>query len=99
MNNVAVDNDAVPKNGKPRQLILESIAEAMRSFKASKKRLHVISYGNRWGILREGAKRASKICVDKPSAVYFARRLAQKERGASIIIHKRDGSPEEYINL
>lgn len=99
MNNVATDNNTAPGSGNPDQPVRERIAEAMRTFKASKKRLHVISYGNRWGILREGAKRASKICIDKSSAVFFARRLAQKETGASIIIHKRDGSPEEYINL
>lgn len=90
--------DLSTKKSKSKERIRKKIAEDMSSFAPSKKRIHIISYGDRWGILREGAKRLSKICSDKTTAVVYAKRIAQKETGSSVIIHKRDGSPERYIH-
>jgi len=75
----------------------EEIAETMKSVIASRKGIHVIAYGENWGVLREGAKRLSKIHSNKQTAVAYAKRLAQKDADAEVIIHKKDGSPQEYF--
>jgi len=99
MGKASTNKEAVLKKGRSEQLIQEKIAEAMQNFKTSRKRIHIISYGDRWGILREGARRLTRIFNDKTTAVSYAKKLAQKDTEASVIIHKRDGNPEESLYM
>jgi hypothetical protein len=79
----------------------EEIAKAMQAVFEAKKGIdiyHIISRGNRWGVLREGCKRMYKIHDDKPSAVAHAKRLAQKSPKWKVVVHKRDASLDRYIH-
>lgn len=79
------------------RLSREEIAEAMKSVATARNRIHVIAYEGKWGVLRAGSKRMSKVKMDKRRAIAYARRLAKKKAGTSIVIHKEDGSPEKYL--
>ena len=82
------------------KLSKEEIAQALSVVIASKRDrdiIHVISRGDGWGVLREGSRRPHKIHLEKQSAVAHARQLAQRSPNSEVIVHKKDGSPERYI--
>ena len=58
------------------------------------KRVHVISRKDGWAIKKEDKTRASKIYNNKDSAISSARKL--KEKGHDVIIHKKDGSIQNW---
>ena len=99
MSKASTNKKVVSRKRRSEQSIQEKIAEAMQNFKASRKRIHIISYGNRWGILREGARRLTRIFSDKTTAVSYAKKLAQRDTGSSVIIHKKNGNPEESLYM
>lgn len=68
---------------------------------ASKKantRVHVISRTSGWAIKREGSNRATKIYDRKDTAVRGATEIA-KQSGSDVVIHKRDGSIQEWKKI
>lgn len=62
--------------------------------KMSPKRVHIIKRDNGWAVKKQGAQRATKIYTTKEDAKSGTKRL-QRE-GHDIIIHKRDGSIEQW---
>jgi len=58
------------------------------------KRVHVISRKDGWAIKKEDKTRASKIYNNKDSAISSARKL--KEKGHDVIVHKKDGSIQNW---
>jgi len=58
------------------------------------KRVHIIKREEGWAVKKQGAQRASKIYPTKEDAKTGTREL-QRE-GNDIIIHKSDGSIEEW---
>ncbi|AEI47686.1 DUF2188 domain-containing protein [Runella slithyformis] len=58
------------------------------------KRAHVISRRGRWGLLKQGYKKASGLYDTKQEAVRAARRL--KSEGYDIIIHDKDGTVSRW---
>ena len=55
-------------------------------------KFHVVpTRGNRWAVIREGAKRASVLVPSKTEAVERARMLACKTELAQVIVHGHDG--------
>jgi hypothetical protein len=67
----------------------------MRNYVPNRSHIHLIPERGRWVILREGARRASKIVASKAAAVSAAEALARRDRSGELIIHRRDGSLEE----
>ena len=97
MRKEASNKKAESTNSTVKRWTKEEIAEAMRSVVLSRKRIHVIAYGDGWGVLRESSKRLNKIHRDKRSAVAHAKRLAKKNIDALVIIHMEDGSLDRYF--
>lgn len=60
----------------------------------SSKRIHIIKREDGWAVKKQGAQRASKIYPTKEDAKSGTKDLQRK--GHDIIIHKRDGSIEEW---
>ena len=58
-------------------------------------RVHVITRGHRWAVIREGAARAAKIFDSKNDAVQFGKTYLEK--GFDLIVHRPDATPEEWI--
>lgn len=55
-------------------------------------KFHVMpTRGQRWAVVREGAKRASVLVPSKTEAVERARMLAEKADHAQVIVHGTDG--------
>lgn len=92
------NKNAESKDSAAKRWTKEEIAKAMRAVVLSRKRIHVIAYGDGWGVMRENSKRLNKIHRDKRAAVAHAEQLAKKDIDALVIIHKEDGSLERYIH-
>jgi hypothetical protein len=60
----------------------------------SPKRVHIIKRDDGWAVKKQGAQRASKIYTTKEDAKSGTKEL--RKNGHDIIIHKRDGSIEEW---
>jgi len=58
------------------------------------KRVHIIKREEGWAVKKQGAQRASKVYTSKEAAKSGSKKLQKK--GHDIIIHKRDGSIEEW---
>jgi hypothetical protein len=50
-------------------------------------RVHIISRGNKWAVVKSKAKRASKILDYREQAFYYARQLSN-----NVIVHNKDGT-------
>ncbi len=74
------------------------IRETMASLADSGGMVHIISRDDRWAVVKEKARRATKIHETKSSAVDHGRSIARKS-GARLVIHKRDGSVEKTENM
>ena len=59
------------------------------------KRMHVFSQGKKWAVMREGTSRASKLYIDKETAIRDAEKMAEI-RGCDVVVHKRDGSVQSW---
>jgi len=60
------------------------------------KRVHVISRGKKWAVLKEDKSRASRLYDKKDDAVNHANRLRNDE-GYEVVIHREDGTVEKYV--
>lgn len=60
------------------------------------RRIHVISWSGKWRVKKEGRGKASRILVEKEDAVEYAKKLGDED-GYEVVIHKSDGSVEEWI--
>lgn len=58
------------------------------------KRVHIIKRDNGWAVKKQGAQKASKIYETKEKAKKGANPL--RKNGHDLVIHKRDGSIEEW---
>ena len=57
--------------------------------------MHVFSQGKKWAVMREGTSRASKLYIDKETAIRDAEKMAEI-RGCDVVVHKRDGSVQSW---
>jgi len=73
---------------------LAKVSEAM-SRVATKNRWYVIPYHDRWVVLRERARRASRVVATRAEAVELARAFAQQVRG-EVVINRKDGRMQEH---
>ncbi len=73
------------------------LTQAMNSLAAMDRRkvIHVISDRNRWVVLRERSKRATRVLTDRDQAIDLARSLARKANG-EVIVHRKDGTMQEW---
>lgn len=55
-------------------------------------RIHIISWGDKWIIKKEGALRATKILDTKDEAVKLAKYLVKNGNASSVISHRKDGT-------
>lgn len=62
--------------------------------KMSNKRVHIIKREDGWAVKKQGSRRASKVYRSKEAAKQGADPLRRK--GHDVIIHKGDGSIEEW---
>lgn len=69
---------------------MKSLAATDRS-----KVIHVISDRNRWAVLRERAKRATRVLADRDQAIDLARSLAREDNG-EVMVHRKDGTLQEW---
>jgi hypothetical protein len=60
----------------------------------SSKRAHIISRDDGWAIKLEGNLKATKIYQNKDSAIKGAKKLVEK--GHDVIVHKKDGSIQNW---
>ncbi|MBI1928530.1 DUF2188 domain-containing protein [Candidatus Poribacteria bacterium] len=77
----------------------EKIKELIRSLDSMGKWVHVISHKNRWAVLREGASRADRIFTSKVDAITYAKSFLENGRATDVIIHKKDGTIENWEKL
>jgi|GEM_PF-5133695 len=75
----------------------QALTRAMKSLAATdrSKVIHVISDRNRWVVLRERAKRATRVLADRDQAIGLARSLARETNG-EVFVHRKDGTIEEW---
>jgi hypothetical protein len=73
------------------------LTQAMQSLSAMdrSKVIHVISDRARWAVLRERAKRATRVLADREEAITLARSMAH-EAGGEVIVHRKDGTIQEW---
>src|SRR3954462_4256217 len=62
---------------------------------ASKNRWYVIPYHDRWVVLREQGRRATRILATRAEAVELARDLA-RQVGGEVVINRKDGRMQEH---
>lgn len=60
------------------------------------KRVHVISRGKKWGVMKEDKSRASRLYDEKEDAINHANGL-RNEEGYEVVIHREDGTVEKWI--
>ena len=63
----------------------------------SKKRQHVVPFGNGWAVQIEGRKTASVITTRQSEAILYAKEVAKKQF-SEVVIHGRDGKIRERNN-
>ena len=71
------------------------VSNSTNDFLDKSMRKHIVKRESGWAIKQEGASRASKIYPKKDDAIEAARKYLEK--GFEIIIHKKDGSIEEWL--
>lgn len=62
---------------------------------AGGRRMHIITRGTRWALLREGAGRALRVLDTKDGAIREARPYLAD--GYDVVIHRRDGTVEKWL--
>ena len=100
MGKVSVSNYKSARNDEWAHWTDENIARMLKNLFEAKKGMtiyHIISRGNRWGLIREGRKRMYRIYDDKQAAVEHAKKLAQKNSKWQVVVHKKDASTEKLI--
>ncbi len=71
-----------------------AIGAELRKLRAEgKDRVHVLSFGGRWRVFREGAQRARKVFYSKDEAIAYGRGMAEHLR-SELIVHGKDGRRE-----
>ena len=58
------------------------------------KRAHIIKRDTRWGLLKEGKSRASRVYNEKEDAIKAGTKLL--EQGYDLIIHNKDGTVQTW---
>ena len=71
----------------------EAFAQTLQRM-AGGRRLHIISRGNRWALIRERTDRALRVLDTKAAAIYHA--MPYLATGYDIVVHHRDGTVEGY---
>lgn len=73
------------------------LTQAMQRLAAMDRRkvIHVISDRGRWVVLRERAKRATRVLADREKAIDLARSLAREADG-EVMVHRKDGTLQEW---
>lgn len=66
---------------------------------SSGKKLHVISRQGDWVVFKEGSKRVISIYPTKKIAVLNGRKILNSSDMNTLVIHKTDGSVENYYQL
>jgi hypothetical protein len=62
-------------------------------------RLHVVlSDGQRWAVVADGNKRASRVFPDQIRAVQFAKDTATRLNG-EVVVHKKTGEIEDLVSF
>lgn len=61
---------------------------------SSNERVHVIKRGDGWAVKKQGAERATRVYGTKEEAVKGTEKY--RSSGHDVIVHKRDGSIEEW---
>lgn len=74
------------------------IIEKMKNIGLKSNNLHVLSYKNNWAIKVAGLVRVN-IFPNKADAITNARLIARKKHANNIIIHRKDGSIGELVQL
>ena len=72
----------------------EAFAQTLQRM-AGGRRLHIISRGNRWALIRERTDRALRVLDTKAAAIYHA--MPYLATGYDIVVHHRDGTVEERL--
>ena len=57
---------------------------------------HVIKSRNNWAVRKDGASRAFKVVPLREDAIKIAKNLNKK--GVELVIHRKDGSVEKWMN-
>jgi adenine/guanine phosphoribosyltransferase-like PRPP-binding protein len=70
------------------------VSEAM-SRVGTKNRWYVIPYHERWVVLRERARRATRVLGSRAEAVEIAQALA-RHAGGEVVINRKDGRMQEH---
>jgi len=82
-----------------RVAVYREAMKLMRSAGSTRDRYHVISHGDRWAVVREGAQRAYRVFDRKADAVARAKSLAAAARGRYVIVHRKDGGVEMIVGM
>lgn len=77
----------------------DAIRKAMGSVVSPVKRVHVISHKAGWAVKSEGTSKAYKVYGRKESAIRGAKTLATKGSGRDVVIHKEDGTIQEWVKV
>ena len=72
---------------------ITKVLDAMRRVK-NENRWHVIPDEGHWTVLREDARKATRVLRSENEAIELARSLAEQAHG-EVIIHHRDGTIKE----
>ncbi|HYX25264.1 MAG TPA: DUF2188 domain-containing protein [Thermoanaerobaculia bacterium] len=73
------------------------LTQAIQRLSAMDRRkvIHVISDRDRWVVMRERAKRATRVLADREQAIDLARSMAREANG-EVIVHRKDGTMQEW---
>ena len=84
------------KKSKKSRNVTVKVHKAMIKISSSKARIHVVSHKDGWAVKKEGSNRASGVFEKKITAVNRAKNLAKKGPQKDVVIHKKDGTIQEW---
>ncbi len=77
-----------------------NLAAKFRKSGATKEnKIHIIIWEGKWQVVKEGAKRALGVYLDKNEAKKEAAHYLERGKIDEVVVHRKDGSVEERMTL
>lgn len=84
------------KRRKTRDISWEVVREQVQYLQSKGPALHVIAHHADWAVTKDGTCKASRVFTHKSEAIRYAQDLLTAGAAVSLIVHKTDGSIEQW---
>ena len=75
---------------------ISRLSEQFERAGATGNKVHVAARSDEWMVFKDRAKKVSRVFPSREQAIAYARRLFSSGSADALVIHKTDGTVEEY---